>query len=569
MQTITADEFKKKYGDNALTAFHSPQTSDTTSPGILSRIANDAVNNYQTAKNTLDTAKSDPSGNMGSDFTALTSAVASNAKTIPDTVAEAIKSLPGGETVLNSLGDIIGQAFHAATNKLAQTDLIKGAAGNDVVGPGGIHNYVPNQTTAPLENVLKNVSNIGDTASSLATLDAVPSVASFTRKVADVSKAGVSTAVDTVKSGISKVPNSTFLNNISRPEVASSIMDKVARVKPTDYTEFKDMSGGKSIGQYLTETGNTNAPDAIVANEAQKFVQSMKEVDSTLEQIPGTFKDESIKQALKGLQERSISTSAGKIKPTWNSELNGYIKAYNQGGLDMSQINELKRLYEREVRLSYKKDITAGTALKKATNVDSALRDWQFKTAADNGFTNIADMNKQTQMSRFIIDKLGDSLVGKSGLNNVSLTDWVMLSGGDPTAVGGFLTKKFFSSKSVQAKIAEIINNKDVNPYISADYAKKAQLALPAPRDNYRSAIDSGAPIALPKLSQSTLDALELANPNIKTNINTYLKNGRIPVTADKVDAINQIFKRSGETIRIKNNGNIYYIPDSQLPVIK
>lgn len=121
----------------------------------------------------------------------------------------------------------------------------------------------------------------------------------------------------------------------------------------------------------------------------------------------------------------------------------------------------MKRLYEREVKLGYNKMLNPDK-VQTSTNIDNALREWQVTKAEELGFTNLKELNKQTQISRNLINSLGDEVVGKTGLNNVSLTDWIMLSGGDPTAIGGFLTKKFFGSKGVQAKIAEMLS--DVAP---------------------------------------------------------------------------------------------------------
>lgn len=357
------------------------------------------------------------------------------------------------------IGEQAGKGFDVLTDEIASTKLFSDIGKLEAQG---FINPQDNPEFYRLKEQLQVAKSSGDVASSVLSAQGT---ASTLQTGANIAGKGVTAAKRAISTG-----QQSILGKIDKPEVAAHVMDKVSRLKPSEYQKFQEMSGGDSIGEYLTKTGNTQAPDKIILNEAKKFAQSKADVDSTLAQIPGKFKNDAIKETLKGVQERAKAVSSGKIKPAYNAELNEFIKAYNEGGLDMSQINALKRLYEREVRLSYKKDITAGANLAKATEVDSALRNWQFKTAKENGFANLAEMNKQTQLSKFIVDKLGNQMVGKSGLNDINLTDWVILSGGDPTAVGGFLTKKFFSSKAVQAKVAQLLNDKDVAPYIAPEY---------------------------------------------------------------------------------------------------
>lgn len=248
---------------------------------------------------------------------------------------------------------------------------------------------------------------------------------------------------------------------------SDEIMNRVARLTPKQANTFEKLAG-KTHGEYLRETGNFGTPDQIIKNEATKFTQSIKSVDDTLATLPGVYKDGSITDAIMGLKEKAIETSSANVKSPILSKVLEFETKLNNEGLTMSEINELKRLYEREVKLGYK-GVGAqinSRAVDKATYIDEAIREWQVNKAKELGFKNIAELNKQTQLSKFIVDKLGDQVVGKNGLNDVTLTDWIMLSGGDPTAVGGFLTKKFFSNKKVQSKIAEMLNKGEIKGQI-------------------------------------------------------------------------------------------------------
>ena len=232
---------------------------------------------------------------------------------------------------------------------------------------------------------------------------------------------------------------------------SETIMNRVARLNPTDAKQFEKLAG-KSHGKYLQETGNFGTPDEIVTKEAEKFLQSKQAVDNALAQLPGKYQAPEITKVYDEVIE--------KLQKTESPEANKWISLrsqYDKSGFDMSTINDLKRVYEREVKIGYNK-LNNPDAVKLATNRDNALRNWQTKQADILGFENISEMNKQTQLAKFVADKLGDQIVGKSGLNGMSLTDWIMLSGGDPTAIGGLLTKKFFSDPGVQSKIAKMLS---------------------------------------------------------------------------------------------------------------
>jgi len=101
----------------------------------------------------------------------------------------------------------------------------------------------------------------------------------------------------------------------------------------------------------------------------------------------------------------------------------------------MKEINEVKRYFERNNKFTYGRDITAAQKTQRATNVDSAVRERQMKLAEENGFTNLKEMNKETQASKFIMDKLAKNEAGRLGNNAVTITDWIVAAPAmvDPT----------------------------------------------------------------------------------------------------------------------------------------
>jgi len=89
--------------------------------------------------------------------------------------------------------------------------------------------------------------------------------------------------------------------------------------------------------------------------------------------------------------------------------------------------------------------------------------------------------------------------------------------------------------------------------------SKAPRLALPAPKEGaYRSEIKSGSSIKLPEKTQTTRDAAERSNENIKTFEEGYQSKGKI-----KIEGID-----SEGNIQIIDNGNPILIPADELPVI-
>ena len=280
---------------------------------------------------------------------------------------------------------------------------------------------------------------------------------------------------------------------------SENIMNRVARLTPNQSKQFIKLAG-ESHGSYLTRTGNFGKPEKIVENEATKFINSLDEVDRALSQIPGTHSSPQLTTVLDDLVEREIKI--GVANP--ESALVGRLAAKNKGiGLTMSEANQIKRIYERTVKLGYQKEQNA-IGIARSTRLDNALREWQFKVADKFGFKNLPQLNKQTQLSKFIVDELGSQLGGKTGNNAITLTDWIVLSGGDPTAISAFFAKKFFSNKGIQAGIAKKLAGKPVGA-ITAEQdilqGVSSQLGrtplLEAPKGNMRSSVGSGPTIPI------------------------------------------------------------------------
>ena len=268
---------------------------------------------------------------------------------------------------------------------------------------------------------------------------------------------GAASAVKTSAKTVAKVPGvvARKAEGVLGDQPAK-IMQRVARISKGKQAKFEKVAG-ESVGEYLTQRGIFGDIDDISSQLYTKFSQSKQSADDALSQLTGTYEPPAIKTALKELGARETRVSAeGAPSPNLSRvvELTGKV---NTKGLNMSEINEIKRLYERSVKLDFlKQNLPEGIA--RANNIDNAIRNWQFKQAETLGLKNLPEINKETRLAKQLLDDIGAEYAGAAGNNAITLTDWILLSGGDPTAIAGFLTKKTFSSKKVQSAIAKVLN---------------------------------------------------------------------------------------------------------------
>lgn len=233
----------------------------------------------------------------------------------------------------------------------------------------------------------------------------------------------------------------------------ASTMSKVARINPNDARKF-DALAGEPHGQYLVSRGIYGTPEEIAIKLAKRFQDSKNVADTELAKLGGTWTNPLITTTLKELADRearvslpgSISADANKV-----AQLVAKNKA---GGLTMSEINEAKRLYERNVKTGYLKE-NVSDKIAQATNLDNNLRAWQFEQAKKLGLENLDEINKETQLARQLGDAIYKKTLGQSGNNSLGLTDAILLAGGDPNAIAMLGTKKILGNNSIRSSIAQ------------------------------------------------------------------------------------------------------------------
>lgn len=511
MKTITSEQFSKMYGQESLNSFDKNQkidiSTDNTDTKLTDIVGQDIADRANRVGDILSRTDTGP-------ITKVVQVFGQGAGLAATTLEQTAMKVPGVKQVAKGIGEGIGEGI----NWLTTSDMSPVKALGELIGSNktlqtAVRLYDTDQNFKDSIDAVANIVRLGGDVDGV--VNSANFAANVTNKVIKNVKNISTKGIDTVKA-------------IDTQPASSAIMNKIARLKPTDMTEFERLAG-KTPGQYLVDTGNFGTPDKIISTEATKYVKSKAMVDTEMAKLPGVYKYGAVEDALNQLLDTAKNTSTPNVPASYLEEVNSLIQKYKSGGLTMKEINQVKRLYEREVKLGYNKVSTPSETIKRATNVDNAIRNWQISKAKDLGFNNITDLNKQTQLSRFIVDKLGDQVIGQSGLNFNSLTDWIVLSGGNPEAVAGFLTKKFFSSRAVQAKIAELLNvgqpvksiiSPDVNPTVEntlrGQWPQGTLPELPPPSSQFKSSIPSGASIKVAPAG-SSLDITSKSGVNLSS----------------------------------------------------
>ena len=230
------------------------------------------------------------------------------------------------------------------------------------------------------------------------------------------------------------------------PAKAASLSTKANRFNARDIEKFKQITW-ETPWEFATKRGMTKVWDEAVDETTRLWKASMDEADDALKLIDWKFK---IKKWPDYLWEM-LNDLWSRLKKTiwpWGRKINLLNKKYTTQWLSMSEINEIKRLYWRNFKYSWV-EAWSENALR-SKNLQDWVRKWQFKTAWEEWFTNLKQINKTTQGWKNFADSLAKKLKRSSWNNNISLTDWVALSWWEPTNVALFLGKKVWELTPVK-----------------------------------------------------------------------------------------------------------------------
>lgn len=127
--------------------------------------------------------------------------------------------------------------------------------------------------------------------------------------------------------------------------------------------------------------------------------------------------------------------------------------------LTMSEINDVKRYYERNNKFTYGRDTTQWwtKASKRATELDNAVREWQIDEAAKNWFENLRALNKETAASKYLLDAFWKELRWTYWNDYFWLSDFILASW-DSAALAALLIKKWLSTDKALTRWTKLAN---------------------------------------------------------------------------------------------------------------
>lgn len=401
---------------------------------------------------------------------------------------------------LRTVGSVAGAAF-APINEIPGIKSITEGIGNAVapaIQSDTMHPIVSKlqELTQKYPEATKDITDIvniatlglggeGEKLAKTAITDAQKSVADFIPKIEPL-----------------KVPSP--MENFS-----SDTMTRVARIPKAAQSKFEQLTGD-TVGKYLVDRNIYGDQDQIATQLFNRFTKSKNVADEAFAKLPGQYQNGAIKDALNELVSREKRVSSPNVESPDLRRAIELQNKHNTVGLTMSETNEAKRLFERNVKTGYFKEMNAD-AIARSTNIDQALRDWQFKQAEQLGLDNIGVVNKETQAAKQLLDAMSKEIAGVGGNNAVSLTDWIVLSGSpDPaTAIASYFGKKALSNKKLQSFIAKFFAPEATKETIVAPIGDTRFPRLPVGETKNPTITK---PLELPAQTQSTLDATERAN---------------------------------------------------------
>ena len=249
------------------------------------------------------------------------------------------------------------------------------------------------------------------------------------------------------------------------PEKAATLSTKANRFKKWKEESFQKMTW-ESTWEFAVRRWMTKTWDDAVEEATEFYTKSLREADESLKLIDWKYKItkwvDYMWEMVDDLSARLTKTLSKDAK-----KVSLLSKKYKAQWLSMSETNLIKRIYAQNHKYSFV-DVWGEAALR-SKNLQDWVRKWQFKVAKEQWFNNLDRINKTTQAWRFYADNLAENLWGKAPNNAVSLTDWIALSGWQPTNVAMFLWKKALEHPRVKTAIISKLSKQTKPSIIKAN----------------------------------------------------------------------------------------------------
>lgn len=230
---------------------------------------------------------------------------------------------------------------------------------------------------------------------------------------------------------------------------AEDLLQNTNRMTKWEQSKFYQRFN-QNVGKWLNDRWLKSWEDIV-----NYFTNSKNKVDEALWAIKWEFTSKELTNVLDDVVDFTIETKSPQA-----SRMIALAEKNAKWWLTMSEINEVKRFFEAHNKFNYLTKWTAVQA-EKATNMDTALREWQFKIAEENWFSNLAELNKETAAAKEVLNGVKKWEAWVAWNNPISLTDVIVAfwwGGLSAESMAMYLLKKEWETPAVRSKIVDMLN---------------------------------------------------------------------------------------------------------------
>jgi hypothetical protein len=362
--------------------------------------------------------------------------------------------------VLSIAGRPIGKAIEPVANAIGQ-GIMSGAK--------AVEPYTPNFISKPVEAGAKATGQFftdlttqqenpfgytGNLWQSLLDASNVVGAGALAKRVASVAKATAKGAGNLTTKGLGVI-------GASLPEgkqVAANILNRELKLpKITGANKFKELAN-ETAGDYLVKKGIYGDPENIMTQLADDWKSSYQAKKETLATLPDQYTFQPVRTMLDDLVKYDSEISTPGAPSKFSAKINELNEKAKTRGLNLSEMDDVQYLHQNTTKLGYNKLINP-KQVERATELDKAVRNFIDDKATSQGFSNFRELNKNTQLSRFLGDQIEKKLIGEESNNFFGLTDNIFLGASmiDPSALAGLATKKILGSGAVMGGAARFL----------------------------------------------------------------------------------------------------------------
>ncbi len=478
MQTLTADEFKKKYGADATNAFDASQSNQNKDSSLWAEIQDIAARHKQENQQILsqplaNNNTSDPfnslapknGGNFGETLARGTELAASNAGGILETAGAGLSKIPvvgpAGSAVVGAIGGAAKSGFNAITDKLAGTKFFQEAAAGLPEG---------NKT----EQALRTASAGGQIAGDVLAADGsayglgktAEGTSALASKIPKVEGRGPEPPAG--PAGPSTLDEATTylkgaVNDItpSRQGLIDHNIAKALDLTPSDLSNI-EASTGNQVGKWMADNNLIGTNKATTQSAIDAFkTQNYNAVRSEIGKVTQSYKPTQVPRFIDALKaiKGQIDGTVGLEKV--NAEIDNLLKKKT---VTLNDVQRAKELMDDHFSL-YKVtgDVASGVAKQGLANVRSGLKDFIEKQVQKYTGADIREMNNNVSTAR----SLSDAITTRSprGLTRANITNRDVMTGlgltyfGTPLlGIAYVLVKKLATSPTVRLRVARYLD---------------------------------------------------------------------------------------------------------------